>query len=76
MSTYCVKQRKKKTQCVPSSETVVVTKNNRHALKCKCAECGITKFKCIKNSPNKTTQFTLTFFQKYFILTTTVNIDQ
>ena len=42
--TYCVKQ-KKKTQCLPGSETFVVTKNGRNAMKCKCAECGITKFK-------------------------------
>ena len=42
--TYCVKQ-KKKTQCLPGSETFVVAKNGRNAMKCKCAECGITKFK-------------------------------
>ena len=44
MLTYCVKQRKK-TQCVSGSETVVQTKNGRLAMKCKCAECGITKLK-------------------------------
>ena len=42
--TYCVKQREK-TQCVPGSETYVITKNGRPAMKCKCAECGITKFR-------------------------------
>ena len=44
MLTYCVKQRKK-TKCVPGSETIVVTKNGRNAMKCICAECGITKFR-------------------------------
>ena len=44
MLTYCVKQRKK-IQCVSGSETYLVTKNGRPAMKCKCAECGITKFK-------------------------------
>ena len=44
MLTYCVKQTEK-TQCVPGSETYVVTKNGRPAMKCKCAECGITKFR-------------------------------
>ena len=44
MLTYCVKQRKK-TRCVPVSETFVITKNGRNAMKCQCAECGITKFR-------------------------------
>lgn len=44
MLTYCVKQRKK-TRCVPGSETFVITKNGRNAMKCQCAECGITKFR-------------------------------
>ena len=44
MLTYCVKQRKK-TECVPGSETFLVTKNGRNAMKCQCAECGITKFR-------------------------------
>jgi len=47
MLTYCVKQ-KKKTACVPDSEIFAVTKNGRNALKCKCSECGITKFTFIK----------------------------
>lgn len=46
MLTYCVKQ-KKKTQCVPGSEQYVMTKNGRAAMKCKCSECGITKFRFI-----------------------------
>ena len=46
MLTYCVKKRKK-TQCVPGSETYVMTKNGRPAMKCKCSECGITKFRFI-----------------------------
>ena len=46
MLTYCVKQ-KKQTACVPGSETFVVTKNGRNAMKCQCAECGATKFRFI-----------------------------
>ena len=41
MLTYCVKQRKQ-TECVPGSETFLVMKNGRNAMKCQCAECGIT----------------------------------
>ena len=44
MLTYCVKQRKQ-TECLPGSEQFVKTKNGRNAMKCKCAECRITKFK-------------------------------
>lgn len=46
MKSYCVKQRKQ-TECVPGSETYVITKNDRKMMKCKCAECGITKCKFI-----------------------------
>ena len=46
MLTYCVKQRKK-TQCLPGSETYVMTKNGRPAMKCKYSDCGITKFRFI-----------------------------
>ena len=46
MLTYCVRQRKK-TQCISGSETYVMTKNGRPAMKCKCSECGITKFRFI-----------------------------
>ena len=47
MLTYCVSQ-KKQTECLPGSETFVVTKNGRNAMKCQCAECGATKFRFIK----------------------------
>ena len=46
MLSYCVRQRKR-TECVPNSETFVVTKNGRNAMRCICAECGITKFRFI-----------------------------
>ena len=46
MLSYCVKQRKR-TECVPNSETFVITKNGRNAMRCICAECGITKFRFI-----------------------------
>ena len=49
MKSYCVKQRKQ-TDCVPGSEQYVKTKNGRNAMKCKCSECGITKFRFIKSS--------------------------
>ena len=39
---YCVKQ-KKVTECVPGGERYKRAKNGRLMLKCKCAECGITK---------------------------------
>ena len=52
MSTYCVKQRKK-TQCISGSETYVMTKNGRPAMKCKCAECGITKFRFLSQGEMK-----------------------
>ena len=47
MLTYCVKE-KKKTACLPGSETFLVTKNGRNAMKCVCSECGATKFRFIK----------------------------
>ena len=40
MLSYCVRQRKR-TECVPNSETFVITKNGRNAMRCICAECGI-----------------------------------
>lgn len=46
MLTYCVKQRKK-TPCVRGSERFVQTRNGRLAIKCKCVECGIIKFRFI-----------------------------
>ena len=52
MKSYCVKQRKQ-TDCVSGSEQYVKTKNGRNAMKCKCAECGITKFRFVKGSTTK-----------------------
>ena len=52
MKSYCVKQ-KKQTECVPGSEQYVTTKNGRNAMKCKCAECGITKFRFIKGTAGR-----------------------
>ena len=48
MKSYCVKQRKQ-TECVPGSERVVQARNGRAMMKCKCAECGITKTKFVKS---------------------------
>ena len=48
MKSYCVKQ-KKQTECVPGSERTVKAKNGRTLMKCKCAECGITKTRFIKS---------------------------
>ena len=55
MKSYCVKQRKQ-TECVPGSEQYVKTKNGRNAMKCKCAECGITKFRFVKGSTTGSTK--------------------
>lgn len=52
MRSYCVKQRKQ-TKCVPGSETYVTTRNGRKMMKCKCAECGITKTKFVKGTMGK-----------------------
>ena len=52
MRSYCVKQ-KKQTECVPGSEQYVKTRNGRNAMKCKCSECGITKFRFIKGTASK-----------------------
>ena len=46
MKSYCLKQRKQ-TECVPGTEQIVMTKNGRKMLKCKCAECGIIKNKFV-----------------------------
>ena len=48
----CVKQRKQ-TECVPGSETKFIAKNGRPMMKCKCAECGITKAKLEKGTVRK-----------------------
>ena len=55
MKSYCVKQRKQ-TDCVPGSEQRVMTKNGRNAMKCKCAECGITKFRFVKGNVKGSTK--------------------
>ena len=49
MLTYCAK----KTQCISGTETYVVTKNGRTAMKCKCAKCGITKFRFLSKKEMK-----------------------
>ena len=48
MKSYCVKQ-KKVTECVPGSEKYVTAKDGRTMMKCKCAECWITKTKFVKS---------------------------
>ena len=52
MKTYCVKQRKQ-TECVPGSETYAMARNGRRMMKCKCAECGITKTRFVKGTTGK-----------------------
>ena len=52
VKSYCVKQ-KKITECIPDSATLVQLKNGRFMMKCKCAECGITKTKFVKQSGNQ-----------------------
>ena len=49
VKSYCVKQREK-TECVPGSERIVETRNGRLMMKCKCAECGITKTSFVKST--------------------------
>ena len=49
MKSYCVKQRKI-TDCIPGSEQYVKTKNGRDALKGKCSECGIIKFRFVSKA--------------------------
>ena len=51
LKSYFVKE-KKQTECVTRSETYVKTKNGRTMMKCKCASCGITKTKFVKNKGN------------------------
>ena len=52
MKTFCVKQRKR-TECVPGSETYAMARNGRRMMKCKCAECGITKTRFVKGTSGK-----------------------
>ena len=49
MRSFCVKQRKM-TNCKPGSEEYVVTRNGRAAMKCKCSECGIIKFRFVSKA--------------------------
>ena len=52
MKTYCVKQRKR-TECVPGSEIYAMARNGCRMMKCKCAECGITKTRFVKGTSGK-----------------------
>ena len=49
VKSYCVKQ-KKITECIPDSARLVQLKNGRFMMKCKCAECGITKTQFVKHT--------------------------
>ena len=51
VKSYCVKQ-KKITECIPDSARLVQLKNGRFMMKCKCAECGITKTQFVKQTGN------------------------
>ena len=55
MKSYCVKQRKQ-TECLPGSETYAMARNGRRIMKCKCAECGITKTRFVKGTTGKVTK--------------------
>ena len=55
MKSYCVKQRKQ-TECLPGSETYAMVRNGRRMMKCKCAECGITKTRFVKGTTGKGTK--------------------
>ena len=44
---YCMKCKRKTEN---KDEHIVMTKNNRKAIKCKCAICGTTKYKFVKNN--------------------------
>lgn len=55
--TYCTYKNDKillceteKTECTPGSEKIVTAKNGRKMIKCKCAECRITKVKFVKSN--------------------------
>ena len=52
MKTYCVKQRKQ-TECLAGSETYAMARNGRRMMKCKCAECGITRTRFVKGTTGK-----------------------
>ena len=55
MKSYCVKQRKQ-TECLPGGETYAMTRNGRRMMKCKCAECGITKTRFVKGTTGTKTR--------------------
>ena len=55
MKSYGVKQRKQ-TECLPGSETYAMARNGRRMMKCKCAECGITKTRFVKGTTGKVTK--------------------
>ena len=55
MKSYCVKQRKQ-TECLPGSETYAMARNGHRMMKCKCAECGITKTRFVKGTTGKGTK--------------------
>ena len=55
MKSYCVKQRRQ-TECLPGSETYAMARNGRRMMKCKCAECGITKTRFVKGTTGKVTK--------------------
>ena len=48
MKSYCVKQ-KKQTECIEPSG-YKKAKNGKFMYYCKCAECGIMKYKFVKNN--------------------------
>ena len=50
MKTYCVKQRKQ-TECVEPSGYKTAS-NGTKMFWCTCAECGIKKYKILKNKGN------------------------
>ena len=50
VKSYCVKQKKKQTECVTGSENIIKAKNGRLMMKCTCAECGISKTKFVKGN--------------------------
>ena len=52
MKSYCIKQ-KKQTECVKGSQKYFKAKNGRNMMKCKCAECGISKTKFLKQKIGK-----------------------
>ena len=49
VKSYCVKQKKKQTECVEPSGTKTA-KNGRLMFFCTCAECGIKKTRFIKQN--------------------------